>query len=74
MDAEPVYLTATEAARLLGCDPAQVLVWATWGRRVNDQTVVLEMTHVGTRCRFTKDAVAAFKAACRGESRQRSSA
>ena len=32
---------------------------------MNDQTVVLETTHVGTRCRFTRDAVAAFKAACR---------
>ena len=66
-DAEPVYLTATAAARLLGCEPAQVLVWATWGRRVHDQTVVLEMTHVGTRCRFTPDAVAAFRAAGRGD-------
>jgi hypothetical protein len=69
MDAEPVYLTATDAARLLNCEPAQVLVWATWGRRVGNETVVLEMTHVGTSCRFTTDAVAAFKAACRGEGR-----
>lgn len=67
MDDEPVYLTAAEAARLLRCEPAQVLVWATWGRRTNDRTVVLEMTHVGTSYRFTKEAVAAFKAACLGD-------
>jgi hypothetical protein len=66
-DTEAVYLTAAEVARLLGCELSHVLVWATYGRRVNDQAVVLEMTHVGTRCRFTTEAVAAFKAACRGD-------
>ena len=65
-DHEPDYLTAADAARLLGCAPAQVLVWATWGCRVGDRSVVLEMTHVGARCRFTRAAVAAFKTACRG--------
>jgi hypothetical protein len=74
MGAAPVYLTATDAARLLGCEPAQVLVWATWGRRVGNETVVLEMTHVGTSCRFTTDAVAAFKAACRGDQKTAESA